>query len=119
MSPTISTRSGIEINPVASINDLLSGTAFQEDELAQEHLQSLGAAFHEISKTAEGQVLLVSMEGLAQRIKVNRVESITLNMVTKSNLHSNSAQGNAPLLYTRNWIECPLLSSPKITFFSV
>ena len=70
MSPSISIRSGIEINPVASINDLLSGTSFQEDEVAQEHLQSLGAAFHEISKTAEGQVLLVSMEGLAHRIKV-------------------------------------------------
>ena len=70
MSPSISIRSGIEINPVTSINDLLSGTSFQEDEVAQEHLQSLGAAFHEISKTAEGQVLLVSMEGLAHRIKV-------------------------------------------------
>ena len=70
MPPSISTRSGIEINPVTSINDLLSGTSFQEDEVAQEHLQSLGAAFHEISKTAEGQVLLVSMEGLAHRIKV-------------------------------------------------
>ena len=76
MSPTISTRSVIEISPVTSSNDLLAGTTFQEDELAQEHLQSLGAAFHEISKTAEGQVLLVSMEGLAQRIKVNRVERV-------------------------------------------
>ena len=75
MSPAISTKSGIEINPVASINDLLSGTTFQDDKLAQEHLQDLGAAFHEISKTAEGQVLLVSMEGLAQRIKVTRVIS--------------------------------------------
>ena len=71
MYPSISTGSGIEINPVTSINELLSGTSFQEDEVAQEHLQSLGAAFHEISKTAEGQVLLVSMEGLAHRIKVN------------------------------------------------
>ncbi len=72
MSPSISTGSGIEINPVTSINELLSGTSFQEDEVAQQHLQSLGAAFHEISKTADGQVLLVSMEGLAHRIKVNK-----------------------------------------------
>ena len=71
MSASINTRSGIEINPVSSINDLLSGTSFQEDKEAQGHLQSLGAAFHEISKTEEGQVLLVSMEGLARRIKVH------------------------------------------------
>ena len=61
---------GFEINPVASINDLLSGTTFQNDELAQEHLQNLGGAFHEIIQTAEGQELVVSMTGLAQRIQV-------------------------------------------------
>ena len=38
--------------------------------MAQGHLNSLGDAFHEISKTSEGQVLLGSMEGLATRIKV-------------------------------------------------
>ena len=38
--------------------------------MAQGHLNSLGDAFHEISKTNEGQVLLGSMEGLATRIKV-------------------------------------------------
>ena len=48
----------------------ISGTSFQEDRVAQGHLNSLGDAFHEISKTSEGQVLLGSMEGLATRIKV-------------------------------------------------
>ena len=61
---------GSDIDPVASINDLLSGTTFQNDELAQEHLQNLGRAFHEIIQTAEGQELVVSMEGLARRIQV-------------------------------------------------
>merc|ERR1712241_308575 len=69
MPHTMETKSGIKINPISSINDLLSGTSFQEDRVAQGHLNSLGDAFHEISKTNEGQVLLGSMEGLATRIK--------------------------------------------------
>merc|ERR1712241_1139 len=70
MPHTMETKSGIKINPISSINDLLSGTSFQEDRVAQGHLNSLGDAFHEISKTNEGQVLLGSMEGLATRIRV-------------------------------------------------
>merc|ERR1712227_799 len=50
-------------------SDLLTGTSFHQDNQAQEHLQSLATAFHDISKTDEGQVLLCSMEGLATRIK--------------------------------------------------
>merc|ERR1711874_805496 len=68
-SKTIKTKSGIQINLFASLNDLLDGTSFQQDREAQGHLESLGGAFHEISKTDEGQVLLCSMEGLATRIK--------------------------------------------------
>jgi len=68
-SSTIKTKSGIEVNPVSSINDLLKGTTFQEDDVAQGHLQCLGDAFYDISKTDEGQVLLLAMEGLATRIK--------------------------------------------------
>merc|ERR1712025_1444268 len=66
---SIKTKSGFTINPVHSINDLLSGTRFQEDKVAQGHLKSLGNAFHDISKTKEGTVLLDSMEGLAKRIQ--------------------------------------------------
>ena len=47
-----------------------TGTTFEEDRVAQGHLKSLGSAFQEISKTEEGQVMLVAMEGLATRIKV-------------------------------------------------
>merc|ERR1712183_64370 len=68
MSQQIKTKSGLTINPIGSIQDLLSGTTFQEDRVAQGHLQSLGDAFHEIGKTEEGQVMLVAMEGLAARI---------------------------------------------------
>merc|ERR1711874_179335 len=57
-SKTIKTKSGIQINPFASLNDLLDGTSFQQDKVTQGHLESLGGAFHEISKTDEGQVLL-------------------------------------------------------------
>ena len=71
MADTIRTQSGIRINPVNAINDLLSGTTFHQDSIAQGHLKSLGAAFHEISKTEEGQVMLVAMEGIATRIKVS------------------------------------------------
>ena len=71
---------GFEINPVASINDLLSGTTFQNDELAQEHLQNLGGAFHEIIQTAEGQELVVSMTGLAQRIQVTTDYRMVINL---------------------------------------
>ena len=60
---TIRTNSGIQINPFASISDILSGTSFNDDREAQGHLQSLADAFHDISKTDEGQVLLCSMEG--------------------------------------------------------
>ena len=62
-SKTIKTKSGIQINPFASFNDLLDGTSFQQDKVTQGHLESLGGAFHEISKTEEGQVLLTAMEG--------------------------------------------------------
>ena len=62
-SKTIKTKSGIQINPFASFNDLLAGTSFQQDKVTQGHLESLGGAFHEISKTDEGQVLLTAMEG--------------------------------------------------------
>ena len=62
-SQTIKTKSGIQINPFASFNDLLAGTSFQQDKVTQGHLESLGGAFHEISKTEEGQVLLTAMEG--------------------------------------------------------
>merc|ERR1712203_495460 len=65
------TKSGIQINPFASFNDLLAGTSFQQDKVTQGHLESLGGAFHEISKTEEGQVLLTAMEGLAKRIKTD------------------------------------------------
>ena len=90
MTNSIKTKSGIEINPITSIHDLLTGlfvyiqlqyilecsilistgTTFEEDRVAQGHLKSLGSAFQEISKTEEGQVMLVAMEGLATRIKV-------------------------------------------------
>merc|ERR1712202_2211 len=69
MSQQIKTKSGLTINPIGSIQDLLSGTSFQEDRVAQGHLQSLGDAFHEIGKTEEGQVMLVAMEGLASQIR--------------------------------------------------
>eukprot|EP00092_Neocalanus_flemingeri_P035352 GFUD01038465.1.p1 GENE.GFUD01038465.1~~GFUD01038465.1.p1 ORF type:complete len:167 (+),score=39.56 GFUD01038465.1:35-535(+) len=69
MSHPMTTKSGITINPIESIQDLLSGTSFQEDRVAQGHLTSLGEAFHEIGKTAEGQVMLVAMEGLAGQIR--------------------------------------------------
>merc|ERR1712096_211134 len=69
MSQQIETKSGLTINPIGSIQDLLSGTSFQEDRVAQGHLQSLGDAFHEIGKTEEGQVMLVAMEGLATQIR--------------------------------------------------
>ena len=49
---------------------IVSGTRFQEDKVAQGHLKSLGNAFHDISKTEEGKVLLDAMEGLASRIQV-------------------------------------------------
>ena len=62
-SKTIKTKSGIQINPFASLNDLLDGTSFQQDKVTQGHLESLGGAFREISKTDEGQVLLTAMEG--------------------------------------------------------
>ena len=71
MPSAIGTESGMKINPIASINDLLSNTSFQQDEVVQGHLQDLGTAFFEISKTKDGQNLIVSMEGLARRIKVN------------------------------------------------
>merc|ERR1711881_666667 len=58
-------------NPFDSFNDLLAGTSFQQDKVTQGHLESLGGAFHEISKTDEGQVLLTAMEGLAKRIKTD------------------------------------------------
>ena len=65
----IKTESGLTINPIESIQDLLSGTSFQEDRVAQDHLNSLGNSFYEISKTAEGQVMLGAMEGLVGQIK--------------------------------------------------
>ena len=69
MSQEIKTKSGISINPIGSIQDLLSGTSFQEDAAAQGHLKSLGDAFHEIGQSEEGQIMLTAMEGLAGRIK--------------------------------------------------
>ena len=69
MSQEIKTKSGISINPIGSIQDLLSGTSFQEDAAAQGHLKSLGDAFYEIGQSEEGQIMLTAMEGLAGRIK--------------------------------------------------
>ena len=69
MSASINTRSGIEINPVSSINDLLSGTSFQGNKEVQGYLQRAKEAFHEIMKTEKGQVLLESVKGLAREIR--------------------------------------------------
>merc|ERR1712215_463040 len=69
MSHDMTTKSGFTIDPIGSIQDLLSGTSFQEDRVAQGHLKSLGDAFHEIGKTEEGQIMLQAMEGLATQIR--------------------------------------------------
>merc|ERR1711915_1060924 len=66
---TVKTKSGAQINPFASITDLLSGTSFNSDRETRGHLQSLAAAFHEISQTDHGQMLLSALEGLATKIK--------------------------------------------------
>ena len=42
MKENIQTKSGLSLNPIGSIQDLLTGTAFQEDTDAQGHLKSLG-----------------------------------------------------------------------------
>ena len=63
---------------------LSPGTTFEEDRVAQGHLKSLGSAFQEISKTEEGQVMLVAMEGLATRIKVNSRPIVILIMMSLS-----------------------------------
>merc|ERR1712059_178598 len=63
------TRSGLTIDPISSVTDLLAGTSFSQDKVAQDHLKSLGDAFHEIGKTKEGQTMLAAMEGLAGQIK--------------------------------------------------
>ena len=65
----IKTESGLTINPIESIQGLLSGTSFKEDRIAQELLTSLGDSLYEISKTTEGKVMLGAMEGLAGQIK--------------------------------------------------
>ena len=69
MAQEIKTKSGLTINPIGSIQDLLSGTSFQTDTAAQGHLKSLGDAFYEIGKSEEGQVMLQAMEGLARKIQ--------------------------------------------------
>merc|ERR1712059_231885 len=65
----VTTRSGLTIDPISSVTDLLAGTSFSQDKVAQEHLKSLGDAFHDIWKTKEGQTMLAAMEGLAGQIK--------------------------------------------------
>merc|ERR1712236_51999 len=69
MRNEMTTKSGFTVNPIGSIQELLSGTSFQEDTVAQGHLKSLGDAFHEIGKTEEGQIMLQAMEGLATQIR--------------------------------------------------
>lgn len=64
----IQTKTGLSIDPIGSVQELLSGTSFMQDEVAQSHLEALGLAFQEIGKTEEGQVMLYAMEGLASRI---------------------------------------------------
>ena len=50
----IQTKTGLSIDPIGSVQELLSGTSFIQDEVAQSHLEALGLAFQEIGKTEEG-----------------------------------------------------------------
>ena len=80
---TVKTKSGAQINPFASITDLLSGTSFNSDGETRGHLQSLATAFHEISQTDHGQMLLSALEGESSRSKQSDVKLIVSGLATK------------------------------------
>ncbi len=61
--------SGATVDPTAIFREITAGTSFENDEKMQGHLRVFADSFLNVARTAEGQTMLFSLEGVGRAIR--------------------------------------------------